>query len=143
MPSFTSVISDLESIGPLVECRLAVNPELAKTLTDAGEAVPPPIPATMLVDTGASATAIEQGLAQQLGLNPVGVTKVTTPSDVAFECAMYSVMVLLPKGLRAPRITVFEANFSTQGIQGLIGRDILKHGVLVYLGLENQFTLSF
>jgi hypothetical protein len=30
-----------------------------------------------------------------------------------------------------------------QNIQCLIGRDILQHGVLIYIGYSNQFTLSF
>jgi hypothetical protein len=30
-----------------------------------------------------------------------------------------------------------------QPVQCLIGRDILQHGVLVYIGYANQFTLSF
>ena len=41
-------------------------------------------------------------------------------------------------------VTAIEAPLQGQPtIRGLIGRDLLKHGVLVYLGSENQFTLSF
>ena len=29
-----------------------------------------------------------------------------------------------------------------QEINGLIGRDLLKHGILIYIGYKNQFTLS-
>lgn len=39
--------------------------------------------------------------------------------------------------------TVIEAPLQGQHIQGLIGRDILAHGVLIYTGYANQFTLSF
>jgi len=29
-----------------------------------------------------------------------------------------------------------------QDISGLIGRDVLKNGILIYIGYANQFTLS-
>ena len=34
------------------------------------------------------------------------------------------------------------ASLDGQEIAGLIGRDLLKHGILIYIGYKNQFTLS-
>jgi hypothetical protein len=39
--------------------------------------------------------------------------------------------------------TVLEAPLLGQHIQCLIGRDVLAHGVLVYIGYGNLFSLSF
>jgi hypothetical protein len=39
--------------------------------------------------------------------------------------------------------TAIEAPLQGQHIQCLIGRDVLAHGVLVYIGYTNSFTLSF
>jgi hypothetical protein len=38
---------------------------------------------------------------------------------------------------------VIEAPLQGQHIQCLIGRDVLAHGVLIYIGYANQFSLSF
>ena len=40
-------------------------------------------------------------------------------------------------------LLVVETSAQGQGIDLLVGRDVLMHGVLVYLGTENQFTLGF
>ena len=39
--------------------------------------------------------------------------------------------------------TLLEAPLQGQNIQCLIGRDVLAHGVLVYIGYQNLFSLSF
>ena len=95
----------------------------------------------MMVDTGASNTIIQTGVAQQLGLQPVGTMSVNTPNATT-TCPVYAVRLLLPKGVVAVA-TATEAPLQGQNINGLIGRDLLRHGLLVYLGTENQFTLSF
>ena len=95
-----------------------------------------------MVDTGASLTVIQTGIAQKLGLQAVGAIQVNTPSSQNVLCTQYAVRILLPKGVVAS-VLATEAPLQGQNIQGLIGRDLLKHGVLVYLGTEDQFTLSF
>ena len=42
-----------------------------------------------------------------------------------------------------PSFIAIEAPLGGQHIECLIGRDVLKHGVLTYIGYINQFTLSF
>jgi len=111
-------------------------------MKNAGTPVPAPIPVSMMVDTGASTTVIQTGLAQQLGLQPVGTLSVNTPSSANVQCNTYAVRLLLPENLVAGVVAI-EAPLVGQNIQGLIGRDLLQHGVLIYLGKENQFTLSF
>jgi len=39
--------------------------------------------------------------------------------------------------------TAIAAPLQGQHIQCLIGRDVLKHGVFVYIGYTDTFTLSF
>lgn len=95
-----------------------------------------------MVDTGASNTVIKTGIAQQLGLQPVGAIPVNTPSSHNVVLPTYAIRILLPKNMVA-QVTATEAPLQGQNIEGLIGRDLLQHGVLVYLGTENQFTLSF
>lgn len=95
-----------------------------------------------MIDTGATGSVIRQGLASQLGLQPVGVTTISTPSSAHVVCNEYLVRFLFPNNVTVEG-TAIEAPLQGQHIQCLIGRDILAHGVLVYIGYTNLFSLSF
>ena len=142
MASFTAAVSDLQVVGPVLDVQIAVPQAVEALLTAAGTPVPAPVAASLMVDTGASLTVIQTGIAQKLGLQAVGAIQVNTPSSQNVLCTQYAVRILLPKGVVAS-VLATEAPLQGQNIQGLIGRDLLKHGVLVYLGTEDQFTLSF
>lgn len=142
MPSFTSQVPNLQAVGPIVELRIAVGGAAEAALRKAGNSIPAPVPAVAMIDTGATGTVIRQGLAAQLGLNPVGVTYINTPSSTNVACYEYLVRLLLPNNVLV-EATVLEAPLQGQHIQCLIGRDVLAHGVLVYIGYGNLFSLSF
>ena len=95
-----------------------------------------------MIDTGATSSVIRQGLAAQLGLNPVGVTYITTPSSTNVPCHEYLVRLVFPNNVLF-ETTVIEALLQSQNIQCLIGRDVLAHAVLIYIGYGNLFSLSF
>lgn len=95
-----------------------------------------------MIDTGASGTVIQEGLATSLGLQPVGTTKITTPSSTEVDCYEYAVRYVLPNDVVAEG-TVIEAPLQGQQIQALIGRDVLAHGVFIYIGYMGGFSLSF
>lgn len=142
MPSFTSSVSNLEQVGPVVELTLAMSQAAVQAVQQAGGTAPDPIQIAAMIDTGASGTVIQEGLAQQLGLQQTGVVSVSTPSSSNVPCPQYAVRLLLPQGVQVEQ-PVIAAPMKGQVIQGLIGRDILRHGVLIYIGYENQFSLSF
>ena len=95
-----------------------------------------------MIDTGATSSVIRQGLAAQLGLNPVGVTYITTPSSTNVPCPEYLVRFVFPNNVLF-ETTVLEAPLQSQNIQCFIGRDVLAHAVLIYIGYGNPFSLSF
>lgn len=95
-----------------------------------------------MIDTGATGSVVRQGLLSPLGLNPVGVAYINTPSSTNVLCYEYSVRLLFANNVLV-ETTVIEAPLQGQHIQCLIGRDILAHGVLVYIGYSNLFSLSF
>ena len=95
-----------------------------------------------MVDTGATRSVIRQGLAAQLALNPVGVTRITTPSHTNGACYEYQVRLILPNNVTFEGVFL-EASLQGQHIQCLIGRDVLAQAVLVYIGYSNLFSLSF
>jgi len=40
-------------------------------------------------------------------------------------------------------LPVIESDFSAQGFDGLLGRDVLSQGIFIFNGSGNSFTLSF
>lgn len=125
-----------------MDLRIAVGAAAEQALRQAGTPVPQPVAALAMIDTGASGSVIRQGLAAQLGLQPVGVINVSTPSSTNVPCNQYVVRFLLPNNVIF-ETTAIEAPLQGQNIQCLIGRDVLAHAVLVYVGYTNTFTLSF
>ena len=142
MPSFTTQVPNLQGTGPVLEVRLAVSEPLEEWLRERGQDIPPPVALTGMVDTGASGCVVQQGLPTQLGLQPVGTTLINTPSSTNVLCSVYAVRLVLAGGQVVVNGTVIEAPLQGQNIQCLVGRDILAHGVLIYIGYANQFTLS-
>jgi len=95
-----------------------------------------------MIDTGAGVTAIQAGTVSALGLNPVGVQTVTTPSSTNVLCQEFAVRLLFPKNI-IYQGTVIEAPLQGQHIQALLGRDVLAFATLVYVGSEGFVTIGF
>lgn len=142
MPSFTTKVSNLQSIGPVVDLRIAVGMAVEAALKRANLAVPAPVAAVAMIDTGASATVLRQGTASALGLQPVGVTYINTPSSTNVSCYEYVIRLVFPNNVIF-ETTAIEAPLQGQHIQCLIGRDVLAAGVLIYIGYTDMFSLSF
>lgn len=145
MPSFTSQQPLLLQNGPIVEVWVMPTRAALDQLVAAGKPAPPPVKVQALIDTGASGTCINPAIVQALGLSPVSVAQVSTPTTTtAVPCNVFAVNLLFDLGQIAVNdIMAMEAPLGGQNIQMLIGRDVLRHGVLVYIGYINQFTLSF
>jgi predicted aspartyl protease len=144
MPSLTARLPDLQRIGPVVEVLISPSSILKEILQKEGKEIPRPVLARMLIDTGASISAIKKGIATQLGLKPHGITKIATPSNGAFQCPLYDIDILFPiHHMVITNVRVIEAIFEGQNIDGLIGRDILKLGLFIYTGYDNSFSIAF
>lgn len=115
-----------------------------------------PIPAPQiirgLIDTGASCTAIDPTVVQALSLVPTGQVPIHTPSTGAtpHQCNQYDVSLAILLGGTTPvlcfisdAIPVIESALSHQGIQALIGRDVLAKGVLWYNGHAGTLSIAF
>jgi hypothetical protein len=81
-------------------------------------------------------------MATRLGLTPVGVVPISTPSSIDVPCLLFQMRFLLPSRVTFVS-TVAEVPLQGQSIECLIGRDILSRGLLVYNGTANTFILSF
>lgn len=142
MPSLTTANPNLQVEGPLIDVHFLISTELEKKYREEGKPVPEPIVVKALIDTGASHSVIQEEIAKTLGLRPVGAIKINTPSSKDHECYQYFIKMLLPKHNLAYEGTFTATPLEGQNIQCLIGRDVLAHGTLIYIGYINQFTFS-
>jgi len=130
--------------GPVVEVLIGPSQLFMQAMAPRGVTPAVSAKALAMIDTGASGTVVTPMVIQQLGLKPVGVTMMSTPSTTApVQVSQFNLGLSFPNGVFVPSIIAIEAPLSGQHIQCLIGRDVLKHGVLTYIGYMNQFTVSF
>jgi predicted aspartyl protease len=145
VPSFSAQLPNIIQVGPISEVLIAPPQALVQVLRANGQPVPQPVRAVAMVDTGASGTVLTPSVVAQLGLQPVGVSQMSTPSTTApVQTRLFNVDITFAlNNVSVTGVVATEAPLGGQHIQCLIGRDILQHGVLVYIGYLNQFTLSF
>jgi predicted aspartyl protease len=142
MPSFTTQLPNLQALGPVVDMRVWIGTPVEEALKKSGDSLPDPVLVKGMIDTGATGTVIQPEIAKKLRLQPVGVVTISTPSSENVPCYQYIVRLIFPSNVIVEAIAV-EAPLKGQHIQCLVGRDVLAHGVLVYTGYINQFSLSF
>ena len=134
--------------GPIVDLLVGVSIPRAEALQRADQAVPNAVRIRGLVDTGASGTCVDPSCIRALDLSPTGQTAIHTPStgETAHICSQYDIsLVLLHPRLKftIQALPVIEASLSLQGIQALLGRDVLARCLFVYDGAAGIFTLAF
>jgi hypothetical protein len=144
VPNITWEPANLAAEGPNISIQVTLTRAAEAALTKAGQAVPAPIQVDAQVDTGASGSCVQQGILAPLGLQPVGVSLVNTPTSQNVPCPMYAVRILFPahQGF-LDDVTILEAPLAGQNINFLIGRNILARALLIYNGPHGSFTLSF
>ncbi len=138
------------NLGPLLEVRVGVSELRRSVLLSASRTIPPPVIGTFLVDSGASSSAVDSGLLRPLGLQPSGALRAHTPSTLGVPVRFdrFDVQLFLRgsgpgEGLVVDPVAVMATSLSGQGIDGLIGRDILDRGVFHYNGRTRTFLLAF
>jgi hypothetical protein len=112
----------------------------------------------LLVDTGSSHSAIDEDEVKPLGLHASGLAGVVTMSSGALNRAglapqynTYRLSLLLTcsqpgRSFQIDNITITAPNqqpFAGTGHVGILGRDILDRGMLMYDGNGGHFALSF
>lgn len=135
--------------GPIIDAFVGVSKARSEALKAAGQTIPNGVQIRGLLDTGASATAIDPSVLSSLGLTPTGSTLVNTPTTGATPqpVDLYDVSFIIPAPSGAPLFSqtlpvIASELFAAQGIHALIGRDILSQCVLIYNG-SGFFTLSY
>lgn len=124
-----------------------------QALTQAGQPIPPVVLIRALIDTGASCTCLEPSVLQGLQLSPIGQVPTVTPStgNTPHTSDQYDIALVIPSAASAIPFTKQNLlvlatqpnSLHPQGIQGLIGRDILEDCLLHYNGSLGLFTLAY
>lgn len=146
-----SINVSLSANGPLLSVLVGVSAPKSAAMQKAGLKVPQFVQGTFLLDTGASGTCVDPHFVQSLGLTPRGAVMIQTPSTAgnAVSCNQYDVALFIPgmnasaTGFHIGALPVIETPLAAQGIEGLIGRDVIDRCTLVYNGSAGMFTLAF
>jgi hypothetical protein len=135
--------------GPVIDLQVGVTAAYAAALAGAGLPLPNFKTARMLIDTGASHTCLDPDIIAPLGIAPKGTMPIHTPSTqgTAVEVAQYDVRLVMFSPAQGPRwfdaVAVSACAFAGQGIDGLLGRDILAHCTFFYNGEADIWTLGW
>jgi hypothetical protein len=114
-----------------------------------GMPVPPRTRIPAQIDTGSSFSAIAPQALRDLGIDPIDDVLVRIPSasdaPQMFKPTPVSLAIDCEGSeLHLPLMMVIESAFAPdEGIQAMLGRDVLEHCLLVYDGTRRTFTLAF
>ena len=145
MPCVSYQRPNLSREGPTIAVIVRPSSTFLSAQKEQGSAATevPFVRSTMLVDTGASGSAVDHEVIAQLGLQPTGSIAIATPSHDHHDVLTYDIDLIIEQNLfHLADVPVFATGFKNQGIAGLIGRDVLRHMLLVYNGYSGHFTLA-
>ena len=136
----------IDQKGPILSVLIGISAHRREALKKLGHNIPPVVSANMLIDTGASMTCVDENIIKKLQIMPKGVVQGNTPStkDTPHSFFTYDIEIIFPgdHSKIIPAIPVISSHFSSQGHDGLIGRDILAMARLIYSGPDNMAMLS-
>ena len=95
-----------------------------------------------LWDTGATNTCVSKEIAIELGLKQIGVANMGGSTGTA-PTALYFADVLLPNNVTVTKVKIAEADIGNQGIDALIGMDIINLGDFSISNYEGKTVFTF
>jgi predicted aspartyl protease len=129
--------------GPIVQVTIGVEQNIAQQLLSQGIPLPQSVPGVALIDTGATSTCIDEAIAKQLNLPVVDVVSIASASHADAKQNVYPAMIeVVGIPIKFNALRAIGVPLANQGIQVLIGRDLLQHCTLFYNGMIGAFTLS-
>jgi len=133
----------MQMVGPVMQVTVSLAQPVAAQIAAEGRSAPQPVSGRALIDTGASVTCIDEGIAKQLGIQPVDVAKMHSASHADVEVGVYPIhfdIVGMNVGIDVPK--AMGAQLQSQGLIMLIGRDVLQRCSLTYNGFTGDFVLA-
>ncbi|MBD5513124.1 MAG: hypothetical protein HDR06_00265 [Lachnospiraceae bacterium] len=100
------------------------------------------VPVKAQWDTGATATCISKKLVEKLNLLPTGKVRVSTPSGTGIM-NKYIINLILNNEVRIQNLIVMDSEIGNQGIDVLIGMDIISIGDFAVSNYNGKTQFSF
>jgi hypothetical protein len=139
----------LEETGPLVQVVLGMPQALEEWCVKNGFPVPAPVQGYALIDTGASSTAVDEKIISGLNIIPIDSIPTSTPTGHG-RSFVYPAKVSFPGlnlgDVRMDRVIGCELNWQCadgREVIMLLGRDILKHFLMIYNGPGSSISLAY
>jgi hypothetical protein len=141
--------STLESSGPIISVEIGMPSALEEFCLKNGVPIPARQSGFALIDTGASISAIHEDILKGLSIVPIDSIPSRTPSG-AGRSFVYPTRVSFPsinvKDYGISRVIGCDLKWQTSDgkeIVMLLGRDLLKHFLMVYNGIGSLVTLAY
>jgi len=133
---FKNHISDL----PMIEVVVTPPFDIVNTLEKENKGIPFKR-LWFLIDTGASASIIQTGVSEKLGLKPEDWERTILNALGKGKSKVYKVQLIFLKNEIIINIPVSELDYKGRKMDGIMGRDLLKYFVFTYHGPDKSFTL--
>ena len=130
----------LAHFGMRIAVEIGLHPEVEQLLISTEAPVPGKVSGTGIIDTGATRTSIDLSVANELGLVPMGATKVRTAQG-ALDAPVYPFAITLAPNLTFPAFGM-GCNLHEQGIHALIGMDLISRCIFLVNGPAGMFSLA-
>jgi hypothetical protein len=129
--------------GLLLAVEITAPQSLSNLMTSQGQALPAPVTGAALVDTGASCCCVEEALLHTLQLQPINQTSVSSPNGNRIQNVYFARLTFPGSPIPPLEIPVVGVQMNQGSTISLIGRDLLRHCVLIYNGPMGSYTLSY
>ena len=132
---------------PQFGVQIHLPPDLEEFLRANGRHIPRAVTGEGFVDTGSTLTVVERERIEALGVEPVDTVNISGVGGKT-ACHVYPVTFGLkddpdgPVRMQWP-LQVVAASLDHLNCVCLIGRDVLRRGVLVYDGLRGEVSFTF
>jgi hypothetical protein len=145
------VTGELASNGAVIAVLVNVSENRKRALKRNNLPLPAEIAVRAQIDTGSFASAFMPSVFRSLGIPPFRFIRVRTPStkpDEPFDTPLHDVSITLVSGLTRQYLPSVHAiaveDFGQEeGVDALIGRDVLARCVFEYSGVHGSFRLAF
>jgi hypothetical protein len=145
----TNITTMIGQNGAFLPTLLSVSQPQRQAMLLLGMQIPLPTARALLIDTGASQTALDTTIVTALGLMATGLIFIgTAGGGLPIPSLTYDVGMRLSSTVGVqqtyfPALRISTVHLAPAGPDGLLGRDVLATGLMAYAGFANQAQLFF
>ena len=129
--------------GLLLQVEISIPQSLAGVLTAANQQIPAAVVGAALVDTGATCCCVEESFLQQLRLQPINQVPMSGATGNRIQNAYQARLAFPGTPIPPLEMQVVGVQMNQGKTICLLGRDVLRHCVLIYNGPQGSYTIAF